>query len=141
RLAATSGNNRFDESVVRAVQKASPVPPAPDRLYHQFKEVRITVESDKWLQQNRTIASTTRFSLRELEKGVKNKSEHAQNTNRCVRRLANGIVWHATFVIELNQRLMLNKKFLKLTVLFPLLLVVGLFPNQVSAQTDLRIRG
>ena len=44
-IARSSGNRKFDDSVLRAVYKSSPVPPAPARLYSHFKEVRITFDS------------------------------------------------------------------------------------------------
>jgi len=40
-----SGNPNFDDSVVRAVFKASPVPPAPEGLYEEFKDVTFTFDS------------------------------------------------------------------------------------------------
>ena len=40
-----SGNPNFDDSVVRAVFKASPVPPAPENLYEEFKDVVFTFDS------------------------------------------------------------------------------------------------
>lgn len=40
-----SGNPNFDDSVVRAVFKASPVPPAPEALYEEFKVVTFTFDS------------------------------------------------------------------------------------------------
>lgn len=43
---ADSGNPRFDDSVLRAVYKSSPVPPAPDHLYSRFKEINITFDSE-----------------------------------------------------------------------------------------------
>ena len=46
-IAAPSGNARFDDSVTRAVYKASPVPPPPARLYDRFREVRITFDTEK----------------------------------------------------------------------------------------------
>lgn len=42
RLVAGSGVSQYDESVLRAVQKASPVPIPPESVYQFFKEVRIT---------------------------------------------------------------------------------------------------
>ncbi len=42
RLVAGSGVSQYDESVLRAVQKASPVPVPPESVYQFFKEVRIT---------------------------------------------------------------------------------------------------
>jgi TolA protein len=44
-LISSSGNGHFDDSILRAVYKASPVPAPPARLYEQFKEVRITFNS------------------------------------------------------------------------------------------------
>ncbi|MDR2338035.1 MAG: cell envelope integrity protein TolA [Deltaproteobacteria bacterium] len=44
-IAVSSGSVPFDESVLRAIQKASPVPPAPENLYEQFKSVRMTFDS------------------------------------------------------------------------------------------------
>lgn len=43
----SSGNTQFDESALRAVYKASPVPPPPDNLYEQFREARITFDSQE----------------------------------------------------------------------------------------------
>ncbi len=40
-----SGNANFDDSVVRAVFKASPVPPAPANLYQEFRDVVFTFDS------------------------------------------------------------------------------------------------
>ena len=40
-----SGNSNFDDSVVRAVFKASPVPAAPADLYNDFKDVVFTFDS------------------------------------------------------------------------------------------------
>jgi protein TonB len=42
KLVASSGVSQYDESVLRAVQKASPVPMPPENVYQFFKEVRIT---------------------------------------------------------------------------------------------------
>ncbi len=36
-----SGNREFDDSVIRAIYKASPVPPPPDNVYEFFEKVRI----------------------------------------------------------------------------------------------------
>lgn len=48
RIAESSGNPSFDDSVLRAVQKASPVPAAPPQLYEQFfREIRITFDSQE----------------------------------------------------------------------------------------------
>ena len=44
-IARTSGNSRFDDSVLRAVHKASPVPVPPPKLYSSFREIRITFDS------------------------------------------------------------------------------------------------
>ena len=44
-ISASSGNQKFDDSVLRAVHKASPVPPASPKLYQRFREVRITFDS------------------------------------------------------------------------------------------------
>jgi len=40
-LARSSGNRKYDNSVLRAVGKASPVPPAPENLYKDFRFVEI----------------------------------------------------------------------------------------------------
>lgn len=45
RIEESSGNRNFDDSVVRAVYKASPVPPAPAELYQEFSDVRFTFDS------------------------------------------------------------------------------------------------
>jgi TonB family protein len=42
KLVAGSGVSQYDESVLRAIQKASPVPMPPENVYQFFKEVRIT---------------------------------------------------------------------------------------------------
>lgn len=42
-----SGNGQFDDSALRAVYKASPVPPPPESLYNQFRETRITFDSQE----------------------------------------------------------------------------------------------
>ena len=47
KVVGSSGNSYFDDSVLRAVQKASPVPVPPEKLYEQFKEVRITFDSQE----------------------------------------------------------------------------------------------
>ncbi|MBP9837554.1 MAG: cell envelope integrity protein TolA [Proteobacteria bacterium] len=41
----SSANNNFDDSVVRAVYKASPVPVAPENLYNEFATVIFTFDS------------------------------------------------------------------------------------------------
>ncbi|MDD2942667.1 MAG: cell envelope integrity protein TolA [bacterium] len=45
-IVGSSGVAQFDDSVLRAVMKASPVPPAPADLYNTFREVRITFDSN-----------------------------------------------------------------------------------------------
>ena len=45
RIEVSSGNSQFDESVVRAVRKADPVPPPPPELYSEFSSVRIRFDS------------------------------------------------------------------------------------------------
>ncbi len=45
RITASSGMVAFDESVIRAINKASPVPTPPETVYDQFKSVRITFDS------------------------------------------------------------------------------------------------
>ena len=45
RLERTSGNGNFDDSVMRAVQKASPVPAPPAKFYSAFQDVRIIFDS------------------------------------------------------------------------------------------------
>ncbi len=40
-VSRSSGNKYFDESVLRAVSKASPVPPAPPEFYNDFKFVEM----------------------------------------------------------------------------------------------------
>ena len=47
RVVSSSGNSYFDDSVLRAVYKSSPVPAPPDKLYEQFREVRITFDSQE----------------------------------------------------------------------------------------------
>ncbi len=45
RLVKTSGDSSYDESVLRAATKASPLPPPPKSVYEQyFKSVRITFD-------------------------------------------------------------------------------------------------
>ena len=46
RLASSSGNDQFDDSVMRAVQAASPVPQAPQELHARFAEVTVTFDSE-----------------------------------------------------------------------------------------------
>lgn len=45
-IVGSSGVAQFDDSVLRAVMKASPVPAAPADLYSTFREVRITFDSN-----------------------------------------------------------------------------------------------
>lgn len=45
RIEQSSGNSNFDDSVVRAVTKASPVPPPPEKYYSDFKDVRFWFDS------------------------------------------------------------------------------------------------
>ncbi len=42
RLCNSSGDRKYDESVVRAVQKADPLPAPPATVYEYFREVRMT---------------------------------------------------------------------------------------------------
>lgn len=44
-IVQASGNRNFDDSVVRAVFKASPLPPAPADLYSQFSNVTFSFDS------------------------------------------------------------------------------------------------
>ena len=44
-LVQSSGNEQYDESVIRAVYKATPLPAPPENLYDKFREVRITFNS------------------------------------------------------------------------------------------------
>jgi colicin import membrane protein len=43
-IVVSSGSVPFDESVLRAIRKASPVPAAPEHLYEQFKSIRMTFD-------------------------------------------------------------------------------------------------
>ena len=45
RIVASSGNRAFDDSVVRAVLKASPAPAPPASLIADFKDVSFTFSS------------------------------------------------------------------------------------------------
>ncbi len=47
RIEQSSGSGSFDDSVVRAVYKSSPVPPPPGDLYEEFKDVRFTFDSSE----------------------------------------------------------------------------------------------
>ena len=44
-IAESSGNSNFDDSVIRAVRKADPVPTPPADLYNDFKTVRFWFDS------------------------------------------------------------------------------------------------
>ena len=46
-VVGNSGNSTFDDSAVRAVLRASPVPPPPQELYEKFRVVRITFDSEE----------------------------------------------------------------------------------------------
>jgi colicin import membrane protein len=46
-ITKSSGNSQFDDSVLRAVTKASPVPAAPKSIYSSFSNVTITFDSHK----------------------------------------------------------------------------------------------
>ncbi len=46
RVEQSSGNSNFDDSVVRAVRKASPVPPPPKEFYNDFSDVRFWFDSE-----------------------------------------------------------------------------------------------
>ena len=43
-IVTSSGNSKYDDSVLRAVQKATPLPPPPANVYEFFKDVRLTLE-------------------------------------------------------------------------------------------------
>jgi colicin import membrane protein len=43
----SSGNSNFDDSAIRAVYKANPVPPPPVELAEQFRDVRINFDSHR----------------------------------------------------------------------------------------------
>ena len=47
RISASSGSSSFDESALRAVYKASPVPVPPRDLYEQFRQARMTFDSEQ----------------------------------------------------------------------------------------------
>jgi colicin import membrane protein len=44
RIAQSSGNREYDDSVLRAVYKASPVPPPPQSVYEFFRDVSMTFD-------------------------------------------------------------------------------------------------
>jgi len=46
-ISQSSGNSNFDESVLRAVRKANPVPAAPVGIYQDFKQVRFWFDSSE----------------------------------------------------------------------------------------------
>ncbi|MBN8548914.1 MAG: cell envelope integrity protein TolA [Deltaproteobacteria bacterium] len=43
-IVSSSGNREFDDSVLRAVYKASPVPAPPEKVYEYFKKVRMVFD-------------------------------------------------------------------------------------------------
>jgi colicin import membrane protein len=43
-VAESSGNREFDDSVLRAVYKASPLPPPPASVYNDFRSVRLSFD-------------------------------------------------------------------------------------------------
>jgi TonB family protein len=43
-VAGSSGNDEFDQSVLRAVYKASPLPPPPPTVYNDFRSVRLSFD-------------------------------------------------------------------------------------------------
>jgi len=44
-IVSSSGNSKFDDSVLRAIYKASPLPVPPEGLYERFREIRVTFNS------------------------------------------------------------------------------------------------
>ena len=44
RIAEGSGNREYDESVMRALYKASPLPPPPETVYEHFKSVKMSFD-------------------------------------------------------------------------------------------------
>lgn len=46
-IGTSSGNRSFDDAALRAVYKASPVPVPPEKLYSQFRSVRLTFDSER----------------------------------------------------------------------------------------------
>ncbi|RMG42999.1 MAG: TonB family protein [Candidatus Dadabacteria bacterium] len=44
RIISSSGNSNFDQSVLRAINKANPVPPPPEKVYKYFALVRMTFD-------------------------------------------------------------------------------------------------
>jgi len=46
-ISKSSGNRNFDDSVLRAVKKANPVPAAPATIYNDFKTVRFWFDSSE----------------------------------------------------------------------------------------------
>ena len=50
KLIQKSGNEEFDRSVLRAILKANPVPPPPEKIYDGYREVQMTMDPrDKYL--------------------------------------------------------------------------------------------
>ena len=47
KISQSSGNSNFDESVLRAVKKANPVPAAPVSIYNDFRQVRFWFDSSE----------------------------------------------------------------------------------------------
>ena len=43
-IAESSGNREYDDSVLRAIYKASPLPPPPERVYEQFRDVKMSFD-------------------------------------------------------------------------------------------------
>jgi TonB family protein len=46
-LVRSSGDKNYDQSVVRAVQRSTPLPPPPDRYRDDFREVIIDFHSEE----------------------------------------------------------------------------------------------
>ncbi len=44
KIVTSSGLERFDDSILRAIQKSSPVPIPPDNVYEFFKEIRLVFD-------------------------------------------------------------------------------------------------
>jgi TonB family protein len=47
-IVKTSGNGSFDESVVRAIAKVSPLPPPEESFYHEVRHMRPTFDPRNW---------------------------------------------------------------------------------------------
>lgn len=43
-VAESSGNREYDESVLRAIYKASPLPPPPEKVYDVFRDVKMSFD-------------------------------------------------------------------------------------------------